>query len=93
MNIQTALLPHKHVRFCESTIAVAGRIRRLLVQPRNVDELWAMISNNADDWPSLPSFTQVVLALDVLYAIGEVEATGDGRVFGAQNDRYGKPAS
>jgi hypothetical protein len=87
MNIQTALLPHKHVRFSESTLALAGRIRMLLVQPRSVDELWSMVSHNADRWPSVSSFTQLVLALDVLYAIGQVNATVDGRVFNVPSSK------
>jgi hypothetical protein len=93
MSIQTALLPHKHVRFSESTLAVAGRIRTLLVEPRSVDELWSMVSHNADRWPSKPSFTQLVLALDVLYALGEIGATEDGRVFRIQNGISSESAS
>ena len=81
MIIQPALLPHKHVSFCESTLAVAGRIRQLITEPRSVDELWSMISHNAEDWPRNPSFTQMVLAIDVLFAIKQIQSTADGRIF------------
>jgi hypothetical protein len=79
MIIQTALLPHKHVQFSESTLAIAGRIRQLVAEPRSVDELWSLINHN--DWPRTPSFTQVVLAIDVLFAIKQIAATPDGRVY------------
>ena len=81
MIIQTALLPHKHVQFSESTLAIAGRIRQLVAEPRSVDELWSLINHNAEDWPRSPSFTQMVLAIDVLFAIKQIAATPDGRVY------------
>ncbi len=81
MIIQTALLPHKHVQFSESTLAIAGRIRQLVAEPRSVDELWSLISHKAEDWPRTPSFTQVVLAVDVLFAIKQIAVTPDGRVY------------
>ena len=81
MIIQTALLPHKHVQFSESTLAIAGRVRQLVSEPRSVDELWSIISHNGDDWPRSPSFTQLVLAIDVLFAIKQIAATSEGRVF------------
>jgi hypothetical protein len=81
MIIQTALLPHKHVQFSESTLALAGRIRQMVAEPRSVDELWSLINHNAEDWPRTPSFTQVVIAIDVLFAIKQIAATPDGRVY------------
>ena len=80
MIIQPALLPHKHVPFSDSTLALAGRIRQLVVEPRSVDELWTLVNHNAEDWPRTPSFTQLVLAIDVLFAIKQITATGDGRI-------------
>jgi hypothetical protein len=81
MIIQTALLPHKHVQFSESTLAIAGSIRQMVAEPRSVDELWSLINHNAEDSSRTPSFTQVVLAIDVLFAIKQIAATPDGRVF------------
>ena len=81
MIIQSALLPHKHVQFSESTLAIAGRVRQLVAEPRSVDELWSIINHNAQDGPRAPSFTQLVLAIDMLFAIKQIAATGDGRVF------------
>lgn len=80
MNIQAALLPHKHVRFCDSMLALAGFLRQCLMEPRSVDELWAMLDREGSGWPTRPSFTQLVLALDILFAIGQVTAAPNGRV-------------
>jgi hypothetical protein len=80
MSIQTALLPHKHVRFSDSIIALAGLVRSRLVEPMTVDELWSDVSRRPADWPGKPTFTHVVLALDVLFALGQVETSTIGRV-------------
>jgi len=80
MNIRTALLPHKHVRFSDSIIGLSGYLRQLLAEPHTLDELWAQIDSNSSGWESRPSFTNLVFAVDVLYAIGEVQLVGDGRI-------------
>ncbi|VFN06676.1 MAG: hypothetical protein BECKG1743F_GA0114225_112722 [Candidatus Kentron sp. G] len=80
MNIRTALLPHKHVRFSESIIALAGLVRNILVEPRTIDELWSDVTRSSALWPTKPSFTYLVLAVDVLFAIGQIEAAPGGRI-------------
>jgi hypothetical protein len=80
MNIQTALLPHKHVRFCDSLLGLAGFIRGLLTEPRTVDELWALIDRENSGWLARPSFTHVVLAIHILFALKEVELTRSNRL-------------
>ena len=80
MNIQTAILPHKHVRFSESLLGIAGFIKQRLNQPRTVDELYTTVESEAKEWPSRPSFTEVVLAVDVLFAIKLVRESSDGRI-------------
>lgn len=80
MNIQTALLPHKHVRFCDSIIALAGLARKMLQEPRTIDELWALIDRENKNWPTKPNFTHLVFAVDILFAIHEVNCSLDGRV-------------
>jgi len=86
MNIQTALLPHKHVRFSDSIIGLAGHVRKLIIQPMTIDEILSDVSRSTSDWPSNPSFTHVVLALDVLFALGQVESISDGRVRVVENE-------
>lgn len=80
MSIQNALLPHKHVRFCDSVIALSGYLRQLLTEPRTIEELWTLVDRDQSDWPVRPNFNHVVLALDVLYAIKQVKLSQDGRV-------------
>lgn len=45
-----------------------------------IDELWSDVSRCPESWPGRPTFTNVVLALDVLYALGQVEPSTNGRV-------------
>lgn len=85
MSIQNALLPHKHVRFCDSVLALSGYLRQLLVEPRTIDELWTLVDRDNSGWPARPSFNHVVLAIDVLFAIGQVRAGQDGRVQAVAN--------
>jgi hypothetical protein len=80
MNIQLAILPHKHVRFSESIIALAGLVRRLLIEPRSLDEIEVLVRVEQSRWPYAPSFTEIVLAVDVLFAIGQVRGLPQGRI-------------
>lgn len=84
MSIRTALIPHKHVRFSDSIIGLSGYLRQLLSEPHTLDELWAQIDRDFSGWQSRPSFTHMVLAVDVLYAIGAVQLVGDGRIMAEQ---------
>jgi hypothetical protein len=45
-----------------------------------VDELWTLIDQKFVEWPSRPSFTDIMLAVDVLFAIKQVQAVPEGRV-------------
>lgn len=80
MSIRTALIPHKHVRFSDSIIGLSGYLRQLLIEPHTLDELWTQIDRDSPEWNSRPSFLHLVLAVDVLYAIGAVKLIGEGRI-------------
>lgn len=80
-NITTALLPHKHVRFCDSIVALAGYCKRFLGQPRTMDELNALINNVDEPWLGKPTFTHIVFAVYLLFSIGIVECLSDGRIY------------
>ena len=84
MNIRTALIPHKHVRFCDSIVALAGAVRKMLEEPRTVDELWTLLNQAKTNWPTRPSFTSLTLAIDTLFAIGLIESAPGGRVRGVR---------
>jgi hypothetical protein len=79
MNIPAQLLPHKHIRFCESLIGLAGFIRQLLFnKPRTIDQLYILILNS--NWLYEPSFEQVVSAVVILFSIGEIFETDDNKI-------------
>ncbi|HRD69365.1 MAG TPA: hypothetical protein PK657_04415 [Legionella sp.] len=80
MKIQTALLPHKHIKFSDSIIALAGFARTLLNEPKSIDELWVDITRNTNQWVTKVTFTHLVLAIDVLFAIKQIESLSNGRL-------------
>lgn len=77
MKIQTALLPHKHIKFSDSIIALAGFVRTLLEEPKSIDDLWI---ETANQWVTKVTFTHLVLAIDVLFAIKQIESISNGRL-------------
>lgn len=82
MNIQTALLPHKHIRFCESVVAIAGFIRTLLAEPRTIDELWLLLDKKHSGWPGNPPFEYLVYAVDLLFALRQIDMLDhDDRIY------------
>ncbi|OTA19220.1 hypothetical protein Xbed_02617 [Xenorhabdus beddingii] len=81
------LLPHKHIRFANSLIAIAGYIRRFLDEPRSLDELWVLVNEDHDYALIKPSFTQLILAVDILFAIQIAESNPDGHIFISPNQQ------
>ncbi len=84
MSIRTALIPSKHVRFSDSIIGLAGYLRQLLSEPCTLDELWVQIDSDSSGWNSRPSFTNMELAVDLLYAIGAIQSAGEDRLAGTE---------
>lgn len=81
LKIQTALLPQKHVDFSRSIVGVGGLVRSILAAgPRSIDQLWRLAQVEESGWPSRPSVEQIILAVLLLFSIGEVVDAGDGRV-------------
>jgi hypothetical protein len=80
MNIPAQLLPHKHIRFCESLIGLAGCIRQLLDKPRTVDDLYSILNGSNSVWLYKPSFEQVVTAVVILFAIGQIAETDNNQL-------------
>jgi hypothetical protein len=81
MSTPAALLPHKHVRFSDSTLGVAGKLRSMLDQPRSIDELQVLLDHaRSQGWPGRAILGDIIGALNVLYALGEVEMGAEGRV-------------
>lgn len=80
MNIPAQLLPHKHIRFCESLIGLAGYIRQLLDKPRTIDELYSILTSSDSTWLYKPSFEQVVSAVVILFTIGQITETNNNKL-------------
>lgn len=65
-------MPNKHILFSDSLLAVAGLLRaKLMSKPLTLDELWLTLKN--DNSIIQPDFTDVVLAIDILYAIRQIK--------------------
>ncbi|WP_086488464.1 ABC-three component system middle component 6 [Thioflexithrix psekupsensis] len=73
MNLQTQLLPHKHIRFSESFIGLAGCVRQLLKEPRTADEIWHLLNSEDSTWFYKPTFEQVLIAIVILFALGQIK--------------------
>ncbi len=80
MNIPIPLIPHKHTRFSESLLLLAGFVRtHLLDRPQTLDELWTRLHSLRKEhlWLDEVSFSGLMLAVDVLFAIGEIDGAKD----------------
>lgn len=80
MSIPIPLIPHKHIRFSESILLLAGFVRtHILDRPQTLDELWTRLQSLRKDhvWLDDVSFSRLVLAVDVLFAIGQIDSIKD----------------
>lgn len=81
--LRLAVAPHDHTRFCDSAVALAGRIRSMLSEPRTLDEIHALLRRPDAAWPGEPTLAQIALAATLLHAIRAAEAVGDDRIVAA----------
>lgn len=73
-------MPNKHISFSNSLLAVAGLLRsKLITEPLSLDELWLNIKH--DDSLIKPDFTEVVLAINILYAIKQIKLNEYSELF------------
>ncbi len=76
MNDRYQLLPHKHVRFADSLLALAGAVRQhLSYTPQTLDAVWMQLERVVDSTARSTNltFSQFLLAVDILYAIKVIE--------------------
>lgn len=91
MKIQTALIPHKHVRFAGSLIGMAGYVRQFIGNSAiSVDNLWAKIEAEGDDIFHL-DFTQLIYSLDILRCIQEVTIDDNGLIHNSRLHKLETP--
>ena len=71
------LLPDKHIEFGESLVGLGTYVLGCLKSPATLDQIWAkfQLSIKRDEYPAAHSFDNIVLAVDLLFAIGAVEET------------------
>jgi len=80
MNPPIPLIPHKHIQFTDSLLALAGLVRtHLLDRPQTLDELWVRLQGLRKEyvWVKDVTFSNLVLAIDVLFSIGQIESIED----------------
>lgn len=67
-------MPNKHILFSNSLLAIAGLVRmKLKDSPKTIDELWLELKNsNNQDGLIKMDFTQLILALNLLFAINQL---------------------
>lgn len=74
------LMPDKHIRFGESLLGLGSCALDLLSIPKTIDDLWQAFRKAAASgaYPVEHPFEHLVLAVDVLFAIGAVESDRSG---------------
>jgi hypothetical protein len=75
------LLPDKHIGFAESLIGLGSFVLENLAKPRDIDSLWRSFEKvRGNQFPAFHSFDNLVLAVDMLFAIGAVDLLADGQL-------------
>lgn len=83
-NLRLAVAPHDHVRFCDSVVGLAGKIRSVIGAPMTLDELQNLLNRNDSGWPGQVDFEKITLAVTLLYAIGAVVPAENDRIVAIQ---------
>lgn len=68
------LMPDKHIKLSESLLGLGSYVLEALSAPQTIDDLWHSFckARNTGTYPAQHSFENLVLAVDILYAIGAV---------------------
>jgi hypothetical protein len=76
------LLPDKHIKMSESLLGLGSYLLSTLRKPMTVDAMWFEYSRAREDgaYPAHHTFENVILALDVLFAIGAISIQKDGLI-------------
>lgn len=89
MTSQFVLTPSKHVRFDRSLLYIAGIVKQKLEnKARTIDALYTLLEKEFQEKDKIaPSFTEIVFAVDLLYALSQVELSNSGKVRLAKNKK------
>jgi hypothetical protein len=76
------LLPDKHIKMSESLLGLGAFLIGLLHRPKTVDDIWFEYRKARDsgEYPSHHTFENLVLALDVLFAITAIKINDNGLI-------------
>lgn len=76
------LLPDKHIKMSESLLGLGAFLIELLRQPQTVDTIWFEYrkARESGAYFAHHTFENVVLALDVLFAIKAINLSDDGLI-------------
>lgn len=75
------LLPDKHISFAESLIGLGSFILNDLGHAKDIDTLWKSFEKSRGHaFPAYHSFDNLVLAVDVLFAIGAIKLQSNGKL-------------
>jgi len=75
------LLPDKHIGFAESLIGLGAFILEDLSRPLDIDTLWRNFEKvRGNQFPAFHSFDNMILAVDMLFAIGAINLLADGQI-------------
>lgn len=81
------LLPEKHINLSESLWGLGGVILKILEKPKYFDDLLNDYQkiDNSKSFPASHSINEVILALDLLFAIGAITKNEKGELAYAVN--------
>jgi len=76
------LLPDKHIRFAESLLGLGVFVLEALSTPKTLDAIWKELHTQMEDGrlPAHHTFDNLVLAVNVLYAIRAVNADDNDKL-------------
>lgn len=74
------LLPDKHITFAESLLGFGSYLLTKLSGPMTADQLWRNYEREAHNYPAYQTFDNMVLALNVLYAINALHINEYGEL-------------
>jgi hypothetical protein len=78
-----ALFPEKHARLNETLLGLGAIVLLQLRTPQSVDDVWEAIKDLRTRKKSIPeriSFDDVILAIDLLFALQAVKVNEQGEV-------------
>lgn len=74
-------MPDKHIGFAESLIGLGAFILENLKIAKDIDAIWKLYESvRGKDYPAFHSFDNLILTVDMLFAIGALHLQEDGKL-------------